>query len=217
MRSARPDGCPSPPDLLVLHAVRVMGMADPASVVRRTGLGPEVVHEQLLDDQARGWVQHVAFADLAGWALTESGRAEGERRLADELDRTGARDAVDAAHTTFVRHNERFLATVTRWQLRPQPGDPLAANAHDDPQWDGRVLDELAGHGRRLRAVCPPLAAALDRFSGYDVRYATALDRADAGQLAWVDAPGVESCHTVWIQLHEDLVATLGLERGSQG
>ena len=118
MSSVRPEGSPSPPDLLVLHAVRVMGMADPASVVRRTGLGPEVVHEQLLDDQARGWVQHVAFADLAGWALTESGRAEGERRLADELDRTGARGAVDAAHTTFVRQNARFL----------HHGDPVAAS-----------------------------------------------------------------------------------------
>jgi hypothetical protein len=206
----------SPTDLLVLHAVRVMGMADPASVARRSGLSADVVHEQLLDDQARGWVQRVAFADLAGWALTETGRVEGERRLADELDRTGAREAVDAAHRTFLRQNERFLATVTRWQLRPLPGDPLAANTHDDPEWDSRVLDELAGHGRRLEAVCTTLAAALDRFAGYDTRYATALERADAGQLAWVDAPGIESCHTVWIQLHEDLVATLGLERGAQ-
>jgi hypothetical protein len=206
---------PSPSDLLVLHAVRVMGMADPSAVARRTGLDVDVVTEQLLDDQSRGWVQRVAFADLAGWALTESGRAEGERRLADELDRTGARDAVDAAHTTFLRHNDRFLASVTRWQLRPVPGDPLAANAHDDPEWDGRVLDELADHGRRLQGVGTILAAALDRFSGYDTRYLAALERADAGQLAWVDAPGIESCHTVWIQLHEDLIATLGVDRGS--
>jgi hypothetical protein len=28
------------------------------------------------------------------------------------------------------------------------------------------------------------------------------------------DAPGQDSCHTVWIQFHEDLLATLGLERG---
>lgn len=212
-----PEGSPSPADLLVLHAVRVMGMADPASVARRTGLSGEVVLEQLLDDQARGWVQHVAFADLAGWALTDSGRVEGERRLAAELDRTGAREAVDVAHRTFLRQNERFLATVTRWQLRPMPGDPLAANTHDDPEWDGRVLDELAAHGRRLQAVCATLSAALDRFAGYDTRYAAALERADAGHLASVDAPGIESCHTVWIQLHEDLIATLGAERGSQG
>lgn len=200
----------------MLHAVRVMGMADPAAVGRRTGLPADVALEQLLDDEARGWVKRVAFADLAGWTLTGSGRAEGERRLADELERTGAREAVDAAHTTFLRLNERFLATVTRWQIRPQPSDPLAANDHDDPEWDGHVLDELAGHGRRLGTVCTALAAALARFAGYDTRFAAALERADAGQPAWVDAPGIESCHTVWIQLHEDLVATLGVERGAR-
>jgi hypothetical protein len=216
VNSARAEGRPSPPDLLVLHAVRVMGMADPASVARRTGVAVEVVTEQLLDDQARGWVRHVAFADLAGWTLTESGRAEGERRLAAELDHTGTREAVDAAHRTFLRQNARFLSTVTRWQLRPVPGDPLAANTHEDPEWDGIVLDELADHGRRLESVGAALAGALERFAGYDARYAAALERADAGQLAWVDAPGIESCHTVWIQLHEDLMATLGVERGSQ-
>jgi hypothetical protein len=28
------------------------------------------------------------------------------------------------------------------------------------------------------------------------------------------DGVGEDSCHLVWIQLHEDLLATLGLERG---
>ena len=29
-----------------------------------------------------------------------------------------------------------------------------------------------------------------------------------------LDAPEADSCHTVWIQLHEDLLATLGVPRG---
>lgn len=61
------------------------------------------------------------------------------------------------------------------------------------------------------------MGAVIDRFAGYETRYAAALERVDAGQLAWVDAPGIESCHTVWLQLHEDLIATLGLERGQPG
>lgn len=39
----------------------------------------------------------------------------------------------------------------------------------------------------------------------------------DAGQRRWVDAPELDSCHTVWIQFHEDLLATLGIPRGSEG
>jgi hypothetical protein len=192
-------------------------MTDAAAIARRTGLAREVVEDLLLDDQARGWVSRVAFADLAGWSLTDTGRIEGERRLADELERTGARPVVDEVHDTFARLNQRFLSTLTRWQLRPQPWDRLAANDHDDPVWDGRVLDELASYGRRLRPLCAALTGALDRFAGYDDRFAAALAAAEAGRLAWVDGVQVDSCHTVWIQLHEDLLATLGLERGALG
>ena len=96
------------------------------------------------------------------------------------------------AMNTFARLNERFLSTLTRWQIRPQPWDRLAANDHDDPVWDGRVLDELASYRRRLAPLCATLTGALDRFAGYDTRYAAALERADAGQHSWVDAPGIE-------------------------
>jgi len=210
-------GTPSSPELLTLHAVRVTGMTDAEAVARRTGLARDVVEDLLLDDQARGWVTRVAFADLAGWSLTEAGRLEGERRLAEELERTGARAVVERAHDTFARLNERFLSTLTRWQIRPQPWDRLAANEHDDPVWDGRVLDELASYQRRLGPLCAQASAALDRFAGYDDRFATALARAENGQLGWVDGPDVDSCHLVWLQLHEDLIATLGLERGAAG
>lgn len=190
-------------------------MADAARISARTGVARERVEEQLLDDEARGWVRRVAFADLAGWTLTESGRAEGERRVAEELERTGSRPVVDAAHTSFARLNERVLGTLTRWQIRPQPWDRMAANDHTDHGWDERVLDELASYGRRLAPVCAELRSALERFAGYDDRFRAALRRAEDGQRAWVDQTGIDSCHTVWIELHEDLIATLGLGRGN--
>ena len=74
-------GYSSPPDLLVLHAVRLLGMADGAAVARRFGLDPAVTEELLLDFQASGWIQRVRFADISGWALTDGGRAEDVRRL----------------------------------------------------------------------------------------------------------------------------------------
>ena len=190
-------------------------MADLSRLSARTGVARAVVEDQLLDDEARGWVRRVSFGDSSGWTLTEPGRVEGERRVADELERTGARPVVDAAHATFARLNERVLGSFTRWQIRPEPWDRMAANDHTDHRWDERVLDELASHARRLAPVCAELTSALDRFAGYDDRFASALRRVEAGQRAWVDQSGIDSCHTVWIELHEDLVATLGLERGS--
>ena len=43
---------PSGPDLLVLHALRVAGMADEVKVVRRYALDPDVVEDLLLDQEA---------------------------------------------------------------------------------------------------------------------------------------------------------------------
>jgi hypothetical protein len=42
------------------------------------------------------------------------------------------------------------------------------------------------------------------------------LRRVDRGERRWVDAPRIDSCHTVWFELHEDLLASLGLERGAK-
>ena len=40
------------------------------------------------------------------------------------------------------------------------------------------------------------------------------MTRVDQGERTWVDEPKIDSCHTVWFDLHEDLLATLGMERG---
>ena len=59
------------------------------------------------------------------------------------------------------------------------------------------------------------LAGCLDRLAGYSERYEAALARARAGEREWVDGLGRDSCHTVWFQLHEDLLATLGIPAGT--
>jgi len=90
----------------------------------------------------------------------------------------------------------------------------MAANDHRDWRWDSDILKSLAGLGRRLRPIGDELSQALSRFAGYPERFSAALDRVDRGERKWVDEPKIDSCHTVWFQLHEDLLATLDLERG---
>jgi len=203
----------SAPELVVLHGLRIKGMADEAELAGRFGLDPDLVQELLLDDEAFGWATRVSFGDLRGWALTERGHAENQRRLGAELDQTGARAEVDAAHGLFIDLNSSFLATVTNWQIRPKPTDSLAANDHTDQRWDARVVADLHDLDHGLRPVCEQLAAALQRFDGYAERYSAALQRVDRGERSWVAQPKIDSCHTVWMELHEDLLATLGLER----
>ncbi len=206
----------SDPVTLTLHAVRLLGFADSDRVARRFGQDARETEERLLDLEAAGWVSRSAFAGTGGWSLTERGRVEGQRRLADEVGSTGARAVVSGVHERFVPLNARFQDAVTRWQLRPLPGAPMAANDHTDHRWDDRVLEALGSVGRRLSPLESELTGVLPRFGGYAERYARALERAVGGEGRWVDGVGTDSCHVVWMQLHEDLLATLGLERGQE-
>ncbi|PRY50702.1 hypothetical protein LY71_103266 [Geodermatophilus tzadiensis] len=200
---------------LALHGVRVLGFPTTARVAGRYGLARDAVEEALLDAEARGWVRRLAFGGSEGWSLLDAGRAEGERRLAAELDALGARDAVTDVHARFRPLNRRFGAACTDWQLHPTRLDPMAFNDHTDWRWDERVLRTLRSAGAEFAGLCAELGALLARFGGYPGLYAAALRRVDAGERGWVDGHDRDSLHLVWIQFHEDLLATLGIERGT--
>ena len=201
-------------DLLVLHAVRLAGMADDHQVAARYGLDQAAASELLLDLQAYGWVSRVDFAGTGGWTLTDTGRRRNEQQLAAELAAAGAAADVAAVHRDFLPSNARLLRATTDWQLRPSGSDPLAPNRHDDPDWDARVIDDLTRIGDDLEELEPRLTARLSRFAGYHARFTGALTRVRNGDASWVARVREDSCHTVWMELHEDLMATLGLQRG---
>ena len=207
-------GRPSEPVDLSLHAVRLLGFADVGAIAARFGQDPTSVQEHLLDFEASGWVTRSEFAGSGGWSLTDSGRDEDRRRMTAELDASGVRAVVIDAHARFVPLNARFLEAATRWQVRPLPGQPMASNDHTDHRWDDRVLETLGSVGRELAPLGAELANGLARLGGYAERYQSAFVKASRGELRWVDGLGIDSCHTVWMQLHEDLLATLGLDRG---
>ncbi|MEV4410421.1 transcriptional regulator [Catellatospora sp. NPDC049609] len=198
---------PSPTDLLVLHAVRLKGFADTDAVAARFALDAAQTHEELLDAEAYGWVTRSAFADLTGWSLTEAGRRQNEARLREELDRVGARAAVVAVHDAFLPLNTQAAHAFTAWQLgSADPGTAAAPPSSGGvPDW----LDELA---HSLHQLEPRLTAHLDRFGGYHRRFAAALARAGEDR-AWITGMEVDSCHRIWFELHEDLIASLNLSR----
>ncbi|PUB21591.1 hypothetical protein C8K30_114134 [Promicromonospora sp. AC04] len=208
-------GRSSQPELLVLHSVRIQGMADDDAVAGRFGLDQADARELLLDAEAYGWIRQAAFGETAGWSMTERGRAEDDRLLAEELAGTGARPVVEQVHEAFVPLNGRLLQACTDWQLRSEEGGRLTPNTHTDDEWDARVLGELEGLGGELGPLVAALAAVLARFAGYDTRFSAALGWVRAGRGEWVAGTGIDSCHVVWMELHEDLISTLGIQRSA--
>jgi hypothetical protein len=185
---------------LVLHTVRCIGFAGVPRVAAAVGLAPSDVESELIDLAVAGLVTRVP-GEFGGWGLTDPGRAADAERVAAELAGAGIREQVAAGLEAFLVLNPELLDLVSAWQLRD--GAPVTA---------ARILDRVADLDRRADSVCAALAAALPRFGRYRVRLTAALDRVLAGEVAYL-ADELDSYHTIWFQLHEDLLATLGVPR----
>lgn len=207
---------PDPARLRVLHAVRLLGFADTDPLAARAGTTPDRALDVLRGAEHEGWVRYVSFADLGGWSLTDAGTTENERLLAQERLAADSEGMISSVHTDFRPLNARLLRAATDWQLLSATDGRLTPNDHEDAAWDGRVLDELESLGAALRPLVTRLTHVLPRFAGYDERFAAALRLARAGDTRWVSGTDVDSCHRAWFELHEDLLATLGIERGQE-
>ncbi|WP_405097995.1 transcriptional regulator [Micromonospora sp. NBC_01412] len=195
---------------VVLHVLRCIGFAELSRLADAVGLPAAEVESHLIDLAVAGLVTRTP-GEFGGWGLTEAGRVENARRITGEVDVAGARDAVAAAYEKFMVLNPELLDLCSAWQLRTVDG-VVTPNDHSDRAYDARVLDRFADLDQRAQAVCADLSAELPRFRRYRIRLAAALDRAQAGALEQL-VDSTTSYHTVWFQLHEDLLATLGIPR----
>jgi hypothetical protein len=183
-------------EFLVLHALAVKGFASAAEVGRFARLDEAVAADALARAAADG---DAVFRDgkISAWALTAGGRARHRDLLAEE------RAAVDRA--PVLRGYERFLSLdaevkqlCTTWQR------------------DGRsaaLLDDLGRIHAEAAAVIAGAAVALPRLAAYRARLDRAVERVRAGDDTALTRPLTGSFHDVWMELHEDLLRTLDLER----
>ena len=205
----------SPLRLRVLHAVRLKGFAADDAVAAVTGLStPEAV--AVLGELGTEGLAVKREGRLTGWSLTPDGRATHAKLLAADLEESGCREAVADAYQRFLAINQRILECCTQWQLREVNGEQVP-NDHSDPAHDAIALARLGRIDDAVQPVCSDLAAALERFADYGPRLRSARQKVEAGDTDWFTKPLIDSYHTVWFELHEDLLVTLGIERSKEG
>jgi hypothetical protein len=187
----------------VMQALRLKGMATPDAVAAATGLA---------EPEATAALQALVAADDAS---ERNGRYRVTREGRDRLDAALAREreAVDAAGVTalyeeFTAFNTEFKNLVHRWQMRD--GEP---NDHADAAYDGAVLAELDGLHGRFGPLARRVSGIVPRLAPYPGRFDAALARVRAGESEWFLRPMIDSYHTVWFELHEDLIGLAGLSR----
>ncbi len=192
-------------ELTVLQGVRLKGRVKPADLAATLG-------EDLGD--IAPIVERLTAAGLLTEGATLRITGSGSDRLAALLaeEREGIDPAAMAvAYDEFRAVNADFKRLVTDWQLKGGPdGVP---NAHDDADYDAAVLARLDDVHARTMPIIAAVAAQLPRLSAYAAKLAAALDKVKAGETTWLTRPLIDSYHTVWFELHEELIVAVGLTR----
>lgn len=206
---------PSDPRTLVMHGLRLKGFAEAGAVGEAVGVS-EADAKPVLDQLVVDGLATYRDGKLSGFALTKLGREQHAELLAAELEATSARAAVEGAYARFLGLNTDLLTICTAWQLRDIDGQSTV-NDHRDGIYDAGVIEQLGTLHAKVEPICDDLGDALDRYAGYGPRLSHAMQRVRTGDADWFTKPMIPSYHTVWFEMHEDLLTTLGIERGTEG
>ncbi len=171
-------------------------------VVRGVHRGEPTPAIQTLTDQ------HLAIAKGLMTMPTPQG-TEVVRQLMRLAEGSQAEATVRALYEAFLPINRRLRDVCTAWQCMPD-GRP---NDHSDAAHDAAVRDDLDDVHDAIVPILRRLAKALPRTAGYRDRLGAALERLDDGDGSWLASPLQDSYHTVWMQLHQELVLALGMSR----
>jgi hypothetical protein len=197
----------SDPDFLVLHGLRLKGFAEVWILAQLTAQRELEVTRRLQQAAAAELVMR-RDGRISGWTLTPSGRTRHAELLDSDVAASGCRDALTTAYPRFGQYNADLKALCTDWQLRDG-----APNDHADAAYDAGVIGRLRTLNDGVSPFCGELAGLLSRFAPYGPRLTAAVDRVEAGDRDGFTRPLANSYHDIWMELHEDLIASLGLAR----
>jgi len=190
-------------ELAVLRAVRLKGRVIPDAVAVATGTSETAV-VTCLD----ALVQDGSCAEVNGFfRVTPEGRERLDVLLARERENVDT-DAIGALYEEFHPLNSEIKELANAWQIRD--GEP---NDHSDAAYDQDILDRLAALHERVADVVLRMAEVAPRLAPYPGRLDHALLLVQQGDHSWFLRPIADSYHTVWFELHEDLIGLAGLTR----
>jgi len=192
-------------ELAVLQAVRLKGRVRPADLAATLGQDIGVI-----TDIVERLTESGLLVDGATLRISPRGRARLETLLDEERQGIDSA-AMAAAYHEFRSVNTDFKALATDWQLKG--GAEGKPNAHDDAEYDAAVLTRLDEVHARVVPIIEAAATQLPRLNAYPAKLLAALDKVKAGETAWLTQPLIDSYHTVWFELHEELIGAVGLTR----
>jgi hypothetical protein len=198
-------------DLLALHGLAVKKAGSAAAVADLLGRD-ETEIAAALDEAAAGGL---AIGANGTYMATPAGRSWLDEQYPTAFAPLRDNPDAAAAYERFERINRELLALFTDWQMVPAGGERVP-NDHSDADYDHGVIDRLGQQHERAQRPLGQLAELEPRLAEYTRRLETAYDKVLAGEIDFVSGARVDSYHTVWFELHEDLLRMLGREREEQ-
>lgn len=189
---------------LALHGLAIKKHAAPEEVAEIVGLDAPTVARLLEEAKARGRVAQAGQKYMLTAPAQMSLRNEYSRHYADLRDDAG----MEAAYEEFEKVNARLKQLITDWQTIEIAGSKVA-NDHSDKAYDDKIITRLGDLHEHAAKVLKKLSSFLPRLSIYGQKLTTALEKAEDGEIQWVSDARIASYHTVWFELHEDLLRVL--------
>ncbi|MDA3031691.1 MAG: MarR family transcriptional regulator [Actinomycetota bacterium] len=202
-------GHTSTPKFCTFHALRIKGFATVDTLREMTGFDAATVQAHL-DDLAAA--AHAQFREARSlWQLTPDGRAAHPAML--ETDLVGADLAALAPlYAGYLELNTEFKTLCGDWQLRNG-----GVNDHTDAAYDAAVVARLVDLDGRAQPILVSTASLVDRLACYGPRLASSIGRLQAGESNMFTGVMCGSYHDAWMELHEDLILTQGIDRSAEG
>jgi hypothetical protein len=75
------------------------------------------------------------------------------------------------------------------------------------------IIDKIGNLHERYQPVLEIMISSLPRLAFYRDKLIEALEKAEDGEVQWVSDARIESYHTIWFEMHEDLLRVLGHAR----
>jgi pyruvate,orthophosphate dikinase len=198
-----------------LRTLALKGMATPEALAAAALVTPDAASATLTELVDGG---DVTAAAGDRHLLTPEGTARIDGLYEAEAAAVGA--AIEPVFERFDELNLRFKQVVTDWQMRPPDDDPdgePVLNDHTDGAYDAAVLAALDREVHLgIRSVLATIAAALPRMAVYDHRLSEAMAAIASGDTQMVASPLRDSYHTVWFELHEELIRLTGRNRADE-
>jgi hypothetical protein len=141
-----------------------------------------------------------------------AGRARLTARYGEIYKAVRQSDEFTGTYARFERVNANLKKLITGWQTISVAGQ-LTPNDHSDAGYDHKIIDRLYSLHEQVEPILDTFAAEIPRLARHNDRLNAALDKISAGENDYVSGVRVDSYHTVWFELHEDLLRILDSER----